>query len=125
MAIGVPVSHALAAAKRLEEEGISTAVVNARFVKPLDKELLIQLARQTPNFVTVEEHLLAGGFGSAVMEAMEGTDVRIHRIGIPDRFIEHGPQNVLRDLVGLSPEKIAQSTLAFLKYKRPTLQAVS
>ena len=49
------------------------------------------------------------------MEAMEGTDMRIHRIGIPDKFIEHGPQNVLRDMVGLSPEKIAQSTLEFLK----------
>ena len=69
--------------------------------------------------------MLAGGFGSAVMEALEGTDARIHRIGIPDKFIDHGPQNVLRDLVGLSPEKIAQSTLEFLKNKRPTLQAVS
>jgi 1-deoxy-D-xylulose-5-phosphate synthase len=96
-----------------------------RFVKPLDKDLLNQLRQQTQNFVTVEEHVLAGGFGSAVMEALEGADVRIHRLGIPDKFIDHGPQNVLRDQVGLSAEKIAQSTLDFLKHKRPSLQAVS
>jgi len=125
LAIGSTVHPCLKAAALIEKQGIPCGVVNMRFVKPIDKELLLQLARQTQNFVTVEEHVLAGGFGSAVMEAMEGMDVRIHRIGIPDKFIDHGPQNVLRDLVGLSPEKIAQSTIEFLKNKRPTLQAVS
>ncbi len=125
LAIGSMVHPALKAAAIIEKEGIPCGVVNMRFVKPIDTELLNQLRQQTQNFVTIEEHVLAGGFGSAVMEAMEGADIRIHRIGIPDKFIEHGPQNVLRDLVGLSPEKIAQSTLEFLKNKRPTLQAVS
>lgn len=125
LAIGSMVQPCLRAAALIEKEGIPCGVVNMRFVKPLDKDLLLQLRKQTQNFVTVEENVLAGGFGSAVMEAMEGTDVHIHRIGIPDKFIEHGPQNVLRDMVGLSAEKIAQSTLEFLKNKRPALQAVS
>jgi 1-deoxy-D-xylulose-5-phosphate synthase len=58
------------------------------------------------------------------MEAMEGTDVQIRRLGIPDRFVEHGPQNVLRDMVGLSPEKIAQATIEFVRNqaKKPALQ---
>ena len=102
LAIGSMVHPCLKAAALIEKEGIPCGVVNMRFVKPLDTELLHQLRKQTPNFVTVEENVLAGGFGSAVMEAMEGTDVRIHRLGIPDKFIEHGPQNVLRDMVGLS-----------------------
>ncbi len=125
LAIGATVHPCLKAAALIEKEGIPCGVVNMRFVKPIDAALLQQLRRETQNFVTVEEHMLAGGFGSAVMEVLEGTEARIHRIGIPDKFIDHGPQNVLRDQVGLSPEKIAQSTLEFLKTKRPTLQAVS
>jgi 1-deoxy-D-xylulose-5-phosphate synthase len=127
LAIGSMVHPALKAAALIEKEGIPCGVVNMRFVKPLDKALLEQLRQQTPNFVTVEEHVLPGGFGSAVMEAMEGTDVRIHRIGIPDQFIEQGPQNVLRDMVGLSAEKIAQSTLDFLRDKagRAALQSIN
>ncbi|MFA5974838.1 MAG: 1-deoxy-D-xylulose-5-phosphate synthase [Elusimicrobiota bacterium] len=117
LAIGSMVYPSLRAAAMIEKEGLSCGVVNMRFVKPLDVELLQQLLRQTTNFVTVEEHVLPGGFGSAVMEALEGTDANIHRLGIPDRFIEHGPQNVLRDMVGLSYEKIAQSTLRFLRGK--------
>jgi len=125
LAIGSMVHPCLKAAALIEKEGISCGVVNMRFVKPLDMDLLRQLRQQTPNFATVEENILAGGFGSAVMEAMEDTDTHILRIGIPDKFIEHGPQNVLRDMVGLSPEKIAQSTLQFMKNKRPSLQPVS
>ena len=112
----------LKAAELIEKEGIPCGVVNMRFVKPIDTALLQQLLKQTPNFVTVEDHVLTGGFGSAVMEAMEGTEARIHRLGIPDRFIEHGPQTVLRDQVGLSPEKIAQSTIQFIRGKAPQPQ---
>ncbi|HVO32287.1 MAG TPA: 1-deoxy-D-xylulose-5-phosphate synthase [Elusimicrobiota bacterium] len=117
LAIGSMVHPALRAAHLVEKEGVPCGVVNMRFVKPIDTALLRQLLAQTPNFVTVEEHVLPGGFGSAVMEALEGTEARIHRIGIPDKFIEQGPQNVLRDMVGLSSEKIAQSTLDFLRGK--------
>lgn len=122
LAIGSMVYPSLAAATLIEKEGVSCGVVNMRFVKPIDQELLRQLRQRTATFVTVEEHVLPGGFGSAVMEAMEGMDARIHRIGIPDRFVEHGPQNVLREMVGLSPEKVAQSALAF--HKNKTLQPV-
>jgi 1-deoxy-D-xylulose-5-phosphate synthase len=115
LGIGAMVHPCLKAAELIEKEGIPCGVVNMRFVKPIDTALLTQLLQKTKNFVTVEEHVLPGGFGSAVMEAMEGTEARIHRIGIPDKFIEHGPQAVLRDMVGLSPEKIAQSTLQFLR----------
>jgi len=124
LAIGSMVAPAMKAAALIEKEGIPCGVVNMRFVKPIDKALLNELRQQTPNFVTIEENVLAGGFGSAVMEAMEGTDVRIHRIGIADKFIEHGPQNVLRDMCGLSPEKIAQSTLEFLRSSKAASSAV-
>ncbi len=70
VAIGVPVSQAVTAAKRLEEEGISTAVVNARFVKPLDQDLIVEVAKRVRYVVTVEEGTKMGGFGSAVLEAL-------------------------------------------------------
>jgi 1-deoxy-D-xylulose-5-phosphate synthase len=123
LGIGAMVHPCLKAAALIEKEGIPCGVVNMRFVKPIDSALLKQLLKQTPNFVTVEDHVLPGGFGSAVMEAMEGTEARIHRIGIPDKFIEHGPQAVLRDMVGLSPEKIAQSTLQFLRAQKAQPEA--
>lgn len=122
LAIGSMVYPSLHAAHLIEKEGISCGVVNMRFVKPIDTELLQQLRAETGIFVTVEENVLAGGFGSAVMEALEGTDARIHRIGIPDQFVEQGPQNVLRELVGLSPEKIAATTLNFVRNKGRSLQ---
>ena len=65
-------------------------------------------------FVTIEENLLAGGFGSAVMETLEGKDVVIHRIGIDDHYTEHGPQPILRDQEGLSAEKIAERVKVIL-----------
>jgi 1-deoxy-D-xylulose-5-phosphate synthase len=122
LAIGSMVYPSLLAAALVEKEGVSCGVVNMRFAKPIDQELLLQLRAETANFVTVEENVLAGGFGSAVMEALEGVDVRIHRIGIPDKFVEHGPQNVLREMIGLSAEKIAESTLTFVKNKGRSLQ---
>lgn len=118
LAIGSMVHPCIKAAQLVEREGVPCGVANMRFVKPIDTALLKTLRQQTNRFVTVEEHALSGGFGSAVMEALEGTDAQVRRIGIPDRFIDHGPQNTLRDLVGLSPEKIAQATLEFLRGKR-------
>lgn len=125
LAIGSMVHPALKAAQIVEKEGFSVGVVNMRFVKPIDADLLNRLREQTQHFITIEENVLAGGFGSAVMEAMEGTDARIHRIGIPDKFIEHGPQNVLRDMVGLSAEKIAATTLEQLRSRKGALEAVN
>ncbi len=112
VAIGVPVSHAVTAAKRLEEEGISTAVVNARFVKPLDQDLIVEVAKRVRYVVTVEEGSKMGGFGSAVLEALSDagvTDVTTKVLGLPDRFIEQGPQDFLRERYGLTAEGIYQS----------------
>ena len=117
VAIGSTVYPALQAARTLRERGIRATVVNARFVKPLDRELLIDAARRTGALVTVEENALQGGFGSAVLEllAAEGLcDVRVRRIGIPDRFIEHGSQAQLRKDLGLDADGITAAVAAFL-----------
>ena len=107
LAIGSRVHPALAAAHMLDDQGISTGVINMRFVKPLDVELMRQAAAATPRLVTVEDNALSGGFGSAVLEALAGRGVDVLRLGIPDRWVEHGSLGQLYDLVGISPEKIA------------------
>lgn len=120
VAIGSTVYPALEAAKLLEAKGIRATVVNARFVKPLDRELILGAARQTGCIVTVEENALQGGFGSAVLELLadEGmTGVRVKRIGIPDRYIEQGPQPRLRANLGLDGTGIAATAEAFLTAK--------
>jgi 1-deoxy-D-xylulose-5-phosphate synthase len=99
LAIGNRVWPSVEAAKELEEEGIQAAVVNCRFVKPIDKNLIIELAHQTKRLLTVEENALQGGFGSAVLELLseEGIpDVRVVRLGIGDQFVEHGAQRIQR-----------------------------
>jgi 1-deoxy-D-xylulose-5-phosphate synthase len=104
LAIGVTVASALEAAKQLEDESISATVVNCRFVKPLDDALIIRLAREIPNIVTVEENVLQGGFGSAVLECLMDagiTNSRVVRIGIPDTYVEHGSQKILRSKYGI------------------------
>jgi 1-deoxy-D-xylulose-5-phosphate synthase len=104
LAIGVTVALALEAAKELEDESISATVVNCRFVKPLDDALIIRLARKIPNIVTVEENVLQGGFGSAVVECLMDagiTNSRVVRIGIPDTYVEHGSQKILRSKYGI------------------------
>ena len=92
VAIGKAVDSALAAAEQLAARGIDASVVDARFVKPLDLELLVRVGERTGCVVTVEDHALAGGFGSAVLEALaeHAPGVRVRRLGLPDQFIEHG-----------------------------------
>lgn len=99
LAIGRTVWEALAAGEMLKEYGLSAAVVDCRFVKPLDTELITSLVTEIPRVVTVEENMRQGGFGSAVLECLcdQGvTPFQIERIGIEDIFVEHGPQNLLR-----------------------------
>lgn len=106
-ALGAMVHPALKAAERLARDGVEVTVVNARFVKPLDRETLARDLAPGGRLVTVEEHALAGGFGSAVLEAVSdmGLDgVETLALGIPDRFIPHGSQEVLRRSLGLDPE---------------------
>jgi 1-deoxy-D-xylulose-5-phosphate synthase len=126
IAIGNMVRPAQEAGERLKAGGISASVVNARFVKPLDEELILRLAKKTGRIVTVEEHALPGGFGSAVLECIEDNRlfaVKILRIGLPDRFIEHGPQAVLRQKYGLDTDGIFASVRDFVE--KTSLKAVS
>jgi 1-deoxy-D-xylulose-5-phosphate synthase len=104
VAIGSTVLPSLRAADVLAEAGISAAVINARFLKPLDGDLMGDWAARTGRVLTVEENVLQGGFGSAVLELLQEKglhEVRVKRLGIPDRFVEHGPQAILRARYGI------------------------
>ncbi len=109
-ALGNMVPEALKLAQRLErEEHVSVGVVNARFVKPLDRNLLLSQAAVVPLIVTLEDHVLAGGFGSAVIEALQEAHcpTAVERIGWPDKFVEHGSSvEILRASYGLAPDDI-------------------
>ena len=118
LAIGQSVSEALIAHVILAEKDISATVVNCRFVKPLDAELIGTLARKIPRIVTVEENVRQGGFGSAVMECL--CDQRIpgfliERIGIPDTFVEHGPQKMLRSKYGIDASNIVNAAKRLMR----------
>ena len=115
-AIGAMVADAEKLARCLSENGIETGVVNARFVKPLDTLLLADSAQSSRLIVTMEDHVITGGLGSAVMEALQTADLHscpVERIGWPDAFIEHGSSvNKLRDENGLSPQAILERVIA-------------
>lgn len=109
IAIGVSVWPAVNAAEQLNQEGLSTAVINARFVKPLDEELIVSVAKRVRYVITVEEGCKMGGFGSAVLEALSDagvTGVRTKILGLPDWYIEQGPQDLLRERYGLTTDGI-------------------
>lgn len=117
IAIGSTVRAALEAADRLLEQGVKSTVVNARFVKPLDEELICALISEIPRLITVEENVLQGGFGSAVLELLEQKGIfsaKIKRLGIPDTFVEHGPQDFLRHKYGLNAEGIIKAAASLL-----------
>ncbi|MBI5240854.1 MAG: 1-deoxy-D-xylulose-5-phosphate synthase [Elusimicrobia bacterium] len=125
LAIGDRVHPALAAAHLLDDMGLSTGVINMRFVKPLDEELVRQAAAATPRLVTVEDNALPGGFGSAVLEVAAGSGAQVLRLGIPDRWVEHGSLSQLYDLTGISSQKIAQRTAEWLGHRpRPAAAAI-
>jgi len=117
VAIGPAVHTAIAAARTLGDEGISAKVINARFVKPLDTQLLCDTARSVRKIITVEENVLMGGFGSAVLEMLadQGVhDVVIKRLGIRDEFAEHASQAELRKAHGLDEEGIVAAAQAMM-----------
>jgi len=112
IAIGNCCHPALAAAAVLQDEGLPVRVINARFVKPLDAELLCAAARECGRIVTVEENALMGGFGSAVLELLAErgiTGVAVRRLGIPDEFAPQATQKELRRLYGIDAEGIASA----------------
>jgi 1-deoxy-D-xylulose-5-phosphate synthase len=109
VACGALLPRCLEAAERLREEGLDVGVVNARFIKPLDTETILRAVRECGFVVTVEEAALAGGFGSAVLEAAAeaGIDAsRVRRLGIPDHFVEHGERDELLADLGLDVDGI-------------------
>ncbi len=118
LALGASVYPALAAAEQLAARGFSATVVNARFVKPLDETLILTLAAKHGRILTVEENVLAGGFGSAILELLADrglAGVAVKRLGIPDIFVEHGAPNILRQKYGLDADGILQTALAALE----------
>jgi len=123
LAIGSMVYPCLAAARALrEKEGIRAAVINARFLQPLDMELIEKMAKKVGKMVIAEENILSGGFGSAVLEGLvdRGSDLaslRIQRIGIPNVVIGHGPMDRIRARYGLTAEPIAQRVREMLSYR--------
>jgi len=123
VALGHPAGEAEKAALLLRERGISAAVLNARFVAPLDERAILRLARSVPLLVTVEEHILSSGFGSAVLELLHRSLApaeipRVERLGVPDRFLRHGDQAQQRALFGLEAQGLAERVIEWLEPRR-------
>jgi 1-deoxy-D-xylulose-5-phosphate synthase len=125
---GFGVSVALQAAEILAAHDLRPTVADARFAKPLDEELLERLALGHDLIVTIEENVLPGGFGSAVLEHLEdsfadrpGDRARVMRIGLPDRYVTHGKPALLREEVGLTGDSVAERILAALRSGEPAL----
>ncbi|MGN6216139.1 MAG: transketolase C-terminal domain-containing protein, partial [Solirubrobacterales bacterium] len=125
---GYGVTVAREAAEILGKHGLQATVTDARFVKPLDAELVEGLAREHELLVTIEENVLPGGFGAAVLEHLEdafaeapGERARVLRVGLPDRYVTHGKPGLLRAEVGLSGESVADRVLSSLPSAQPAL----
>ena len=124
---GYGVQVGLKAAELLREQGLEPTVADARFAKPLDGELIDKLASEHDLVVTLEENVLAGGFGSGVLEhledSFEGADnrARVMRIGLPDRYVTHGKPALLREEVGFTGEDVAEKVLAALGTRETVL----
>lgn len=118
LAIGRCVPESMQAARLLEKEGVAATVVNCRFVKPLDEDLLVTLAAKHTHIITVEENMRQGGFGSAVLECLHDagcSGFTLQRIGLPDTFVEHGSPEALRSKYGLDADGIVRSTLDMMR----------
>jgi 1-deoxy-D-xylulose-5-phosphate synthase len=120
LGLGPMITLAKELGARLEREGYSTAVINPRFVKPLDRAMLETYSRRVAAFVTFEDHVKMGGFGTAVVEALEemGSQVPVVRIGWPDQFIEHGKVDDLRARHGLTVDAAYAQVLPLIAHRR-------
>jgi 1-deoxy-D-xylulose-5-phosphate synthase len=115
LAIGSCVTPSMEAARKLDNKSVKCTIVNARYIKPLDSTLILDVARSNKRVITVEENAVLGGFGSAVAELLESSSIdrlRLRHIGLPDEFVPHGPQAVLRSKYNLDAHGIAQQTLS-------------
>ncbi len=115
--VGSTVHPCIAAAETLQKEGLSVAVIDARFIKPLDTELIFLWARECSVTLTVEENVLQGGFGSAVIEAITDRkeNIPVRRLGLPDSFLEHATLEELRAGLGIDADGIAAAVRESLK----------
>lgn len=116
-AVGTMVPEALSAAEQLSTQGIEVAVVDPRFIKPLDADLICSMSAEAPLVVTAEENALQGGFGAAVLELLSdaGVNAQVLRIGIPDQFVEQGTQAELRALIKIDADGMVEKILSTLK----------
>jgi 1-deoxy-D-xylulose-5-phosphate synthase len=117
LAVGRTVQEALRASADLEKENIHVTIINSRFIKPLDKELIHPIAQKIGKIITIEENVLAGGFGSAILESLMDagiSGVKVERIGIPDTFVEHGSQLILRSRYGIDAPAIIRTAKQML-----------
>jgi 1-deoxy-D-xylulose-5-phosphate synthase len=117
LAVGKMVDYSLQASVLLGKEGIDAEVINMRFIKPIDTDLLDEVAKRFDKIVTIEENSIVGGFGSGIVEYFSDKNYKndIIRIGIPDKFIEHGTQAELHDLIGIDANGIFEKVKVFCK----------
>ena len=127
VAYGAMVHPALATATLLEEIGLSTTVVNGRFMRPLDEQLLHPLATRIKRVVTMEEGAVAGGFGAAVLESFSDHDIPVSmlRIGIPDKLVDHASPQQSKEALGLTPVQMAERIQSRFKLSGPAFTASS
>ena len=136
LAVGPMVDHAVRASKILLQDGYTMAVINARFIKPLDEEMLTEICKKFEDFITIEDNVTIGGFGSGVMETIYSSSfidkgakkdkgfiekvnaLRIERLGLPDHFVEHGECSILYQRIGLDPESIAAKAKQMIERRR-------
>jgi transketolase len=117
---GTVLSKAAGAADILAGKGISVRLINMHTIKPLDRQLVLEAARETGRIVTVEEHYIAGGLGSAVAELLvQEHPVPVKMIGVDDQYASNGPYEPLLGLYGLQPEQIAETVREFMSAKKP------
>ncbi len=124
LALGSMVEYSLKAAEKLEEAGISCEVVNMRFAKPIDETVIDDVVSRHSKIITLEENALAGGFGSAVAEYFSDKNYKndLLRIGLPDKFIDHGTQAELHKLLEIDPDGIVKKVKAFCEVKNPKVK---
>jgi 1-deoxy-D-xylulose-5-phosphate synthase len=121
LAIGSTTHPSLRAAERLEDAGIHAAVINCRFLKPLDGELICHWAKRTGRVLTVEENVVQGGFGSSVLELFQEKglfSIQVKCLGIPDLFVEHGSQSLLRAKYGIDEDGIVKGAKELMGEQR-------
>lgn len=127
LAVGNMVQFSLAAAEKLKVDGINTQVVNMRFIKPMDNELLDEVANKFNKIVTVEENSIAGGFGSGVIEYFADKNYKsdIKRLGLPDKFVDHGTQAELYEILGIDADGIYKNVKTFFEESNSQSEVVA